>query len=767
MNRISTYLCFLIFLACSRSNINSEQRHISNNKGNMPEKNTFSLSPGLLKKVSGEIEVQIIDFSEDEHEEPIIKYWVKEQKSKKRFQIKFSGKPNFDLKTGDKIRAKGLLKNNLLHVSAAGDSDSGSESQINDLEVIQKAEQNAAEAQNVIVVMGNLRDAPLSCTPDQVSNIMFSDPNGHSIDKYYQDVSGEHGISFYGTVHGIYDLDIAVADDNCSYNTRKALKSAAIADNVDFSQADKIVYVLPKACPGIGLGTIGGNPGWSQITKCETPDIYAHELGHNLGMHHASLVNSDGTYSEYADRSDIMGYSVLGLRGLNSIHKEQMGWISSSNINAVSTGTYEIAPLESFNIASPQILKVAKPGTDDFYYLSYRQAIGFDAIFLESQYIGKISIHSHHPQNSKSLLHKVLTDGETFTDTEHEISIRQISKSFEGVTVQVQVGTQCIKSNPSLSIAPLEQTTVPGGTLEYQISVTNNDTSACTSSDFDINLNSQNTHLSLSAVPLQMTLSPKETKSAVVSVSSNTEISSSRHEVSVQAANTNGNYATTKDLIYAIRTPQCIPANPSLILEKTSLSGAPGQTLNYRIRATNNDNIDCKSTSFNLSSTIPTNWTETLSEDLLLLSPGQSKTADFALTSSHLEDANSFPFTIDMIDATNTEHGNSVTGHYHVVIPDTTPPSAPSNLKATYSKSQKKLILTWTASPEDDVTGYNIWRNDKMIGQVTGSRFEDSSVRKNTAYIYIVEAHDSSGNVSLPSNEASYTLERGGGKKKR
>ena len=94
--------------------------------------------------------------------------------------------------------------------------------------------------------------------------------------------------------------------------------------------------------------------------------------------------------------------------------------------------------------------------------------------------------------------------------------------------------------------------------------------------------------------------------------------------------------------------------------------------------------------------------------------------------------------------------------------PDTTPPSAPSNLVATVISSTQ-INLTWTASTDNvGVTGYKVERcqgggcsNYSQIATTTNTSFSDTGLTPSTSYSYRVRATDAAGNLSGYSNAPS------------
>ncbi len=90
--------------------------------------------------------------------------------------------------------------------------------------------------------------------------------------------------------------------------------------------------------------------------------------------------------------------------------------------------------------------------------------------------------------------------------------------------------------------------------------------------------------------------------------------------------------------------------------------------------------------------------------------------------------------------------------------PDTTPPTAPTNLTAK-AVNPNQVDLSWTASTDNvAVTGYEVFRDSSLleaIGNVTS--YSDNSAQPDTSYDYEVRAVDASGNLSPFSNLVSVT----------
>jgi hypothetical protein len=135
--------------------------------------------------------------------------------------------------------------------------------------------------------------------------------------------------------------------------------------------------------------------------------------------------------------------------------------------------------VDPWNALAPQVLKIAKPDTNEYYYLSYRRPLGFDAN-LSSTYLDQLNIHRYKGSGTvQTYFLDALLDGESFVDAVNGMTIIQKSRTNDYVTVQVSLDTTCSPAIPTVSLAPTSQSAAPGVTLNYTISVTNQDGVLC------------------------------------------------------------------------------------------------------------------------------------------------------------------------------------------------------------------------------------------------------------------------------------------------
>lgn len=89
---------------------------------------------------------------------------------------------------------------------------------------------------------------------------------------------------------------------------------------------------------------------------------------------------------------------------------------------------------------------------------------------------------------------------------------------------------------------------------------------------------------------------------------------------------------------------------------------------------------------------------------------------------------------------------------------DTTPPTVPTNFKAT-GFSVSEIDLSWTAATDNvAVTGYKIYRNGSYLTSVTsGTTYANTGLSQNQTYSYTVSAYDAAGNESAQTASSTAT----------
>jgi hypothetical protein len=616
--------------------------------------------------VTGELTVLYAD--DFDHKRSKILYELKDTRSKKRYNLHFARKPSSKWRTGAIITVRGKAKGRNIYLEANGDENT---------ETVLPQESAIAGEQKTIIIVANFIDENVSCPVADIEDSIFTDPNQYSVDNLYQEMSFGQ-IWFKGAVVGPYLIDYNTTDP-CNISAwADAADTAAQTTGIDLSTYNRKVYVMPKnnGCGYIGVGTVGGNPSRAWNFRCEIDDIYAHELGHNLGMHHASTPGN-----QYGDISDIMGYSGIGLRQINAPHHEQMGWLPPILIqDIISGGIYDISPLElnASDAFNPQIIKIAKSDTDEFYYLSYRQPIGFDSI-LTPYFLQGVNIHRHKGDgfSTRTFLLDSLGDGESFIDIINGVTITQISHSDQDLSVLVEFDSTpvCIPGTPTVSVTPNSQSGVPGTKRDYTVSVTNMDSTDCSQSTFTLS-DSIPGGWTGTLSPDTLVLSPETTGQATLSVTSSGNASEGTYGVIVNVSDTAEPAHTASGSANYVVLATCSPSAPAVSLSPASQGASAGSTLDYTVSVTNMDSADCSPATFSLSRSIPGGWTGTLSPDTLVLSPETTGQATLSVTSSGNASEGTYGVTVDVSDTAEPSHTASGSANYVVLA--TCSPSAPA-----------------------------------------------------------------------------------------
>ncbi|VXB08715.1 Gametolysin peptidase M11 [Pseudomonas sp. 8AS] len=377
---------------------------------------------------------------------------------------------------------------------------------------------NTLGAQRTLAILVNFEDAPsnMPWTTTQANSLLFG--SGGVSDFFKENSSQQTWLT--GSVAGWYTIPVSstVCD---SIAIEKYAKSAAQAAGFNLSDYDRFVYLFPKnnACGFSGAAQVGSFPSGAWINGSMILRTVAHEMGHNLGLHHAhaldcgdTTLGSSCSSQEYGDTLDIMGYS--GTVGhFNGFSKERLGWLASGNIiNVGSGGSFYLKPA-SVQTTSGKILKITNgvdsSGAPSYYYVEYRQPLGFDAQITDrgvvdpSNVFQGVAVHQASPNNANSsqlldmtagsnsvdMKDAALTGGRSFNDSGMTLTTQWTDASQALVSVDFSGGSTptCTRNAPVVSVSPGQSTWLAAGSsYSFTVSVTNKDSSGCTSSSFSL-----------------------------------------------------------------------------------------------------------------------------------------------------------------------------------------------------------------------------------------------------------------------------------------
>ncbi len=371
---------------------------------------------------------------------------------------------------------------------------------------------------------------PASTTVQSVHDTFFG-TSGYSLDGYWREASYGQ-TSATGDVFGWYTLSTPYTCGTTDAMRAEAINLAAKA-GVNFQNYTRLFMIVPDmgcgwdgaatmVCTTLNTPTYSFSASTSYITSdewgtnAETPAIIAiHEGGHNLGLNHSRSrafgtealgpMGTAGTLHEYGD-----GFTAMSNGGpghYDAPHKaEFLNWLTPGNYQVVQgSGTWTIAPLETPSTGL-QALKIQRgTGNNAWLWVEYRQPTGiYDSAYAtgnvwSNEVFSGAVIHYEDsfttngysdlldftPTSPYAFYDPALVAGQTWSDPYSNVSISVQSATASGLTVNVSYGsTPCTHANPTLSISPANPSVTAGSSVNYTLSLTNNDSSACSASTF-------------------------------------------------------------------------------------------------------------------------------------------------------------------------------------------------------------------------------------------------------------------------------------------
>jgi hypothetical protein len=595
-------LFFVLFVLVSQFSLGSFAQSSTGATPTQPQ-------AGPRVQLEGELQIQFQDFKDHSR----VSYTLKLPNGK-TVPLQFMKNPPTRFLTGDHVRVDGQMSgDNLVLYSGNTSVTKSSKTSSGGSTTPAIPVPYTFGPQSTLVILVNFQDNAIQ--PYTVSDVqsIFSGP----VNDYF--VENSYGqTSIVPTVVGWYTIPDSVTTCNSAQMATDA-QNAAVAAGVTLANYTRYVYLFPtdNACQFSGMSQVGGNPSQSWINGTLAPYVVNHELGHAFGLWHAHLFDcgtsaticSSPNIVEYGDPVDVMGIAQTASADYNAFQKERLGWLNygaSPSIQTVtSSGTYTIYPYEVGG-RGPNALKVLKStdsttGAKTWYYLEQRQAIGFDAFladtfsYTQNETTGVLfHLGTDGNGNSSDLLDMTpasptltgwldmsLVGGQNYQDSTAGVTFTPTAVSSAGATIQITMnGSSCTPANPTISVTPSQsQSVTPGTGVNFTATVTDNDSSGCSSAIFSL----------ADVLPSgwagawnasSLSLSPGKSGSATLTVTSPAGAAGGLYTVGINASNA----AATSDSGSATATYAVATSGPLSVSVSTNQSSyLPGQTVKIAV----------------------------------------------------------------------------------------------------------------------------------------------------------------------------------------
>lgn len=397
----------------------------------------------------------------------------------------------------------GGLIGQLVTVADTNPGRSGTQGQAHAVDPTQNLQSSPPPGpQSVLVLILTTPDEPSPAVPDAATAQarIFTDPDsaGAFYDQQTQGTTTLVGrVNPSGDVAGPIALGSSMA--GCPYDAIAAeADQRATAMGYTPSAYDHVIYLMPYSgqCAFGGLGEMPGHRVWSNgYTMSE---IIAHELGHNMGAHHANLAlctdqtgaatpySATCTSREYGDPFDVMGSSGALM---SAFHRYQIGQLPATQVVSLrQSGAVAVTANEAFALPGPRLvlvpIKTAHQPVHEYFALESRAALPpFDQWTQGDPVTTGLTIRkvndSHgpilqtqlidtHPSGSFYGLNAPLQPGETFTDAADGISITAATDPSGALLATVTMPTLVDDVPPS----PPAQVSASGSTGGVHLSWT-------------------------------------------------------------------------------------------------------------------------------------------------------------------------------------------------------------------------------------------------------------------------------------------------------
>ncbi|WP_413289878.1 Ig-like domain-containing protein [Bdellovibrio sp. HCB337] len=563
-------------------------------------------------KLKGKLEAYVSDGLDGGHK---LSVYLKEEKTQRRYELLSDKVPHAGMLNAKSVVVTGKQKQSsqIEVMNVAYDDSTLSSTQIS------SNYSGATGVQKTLVYLVNFQDKPLDkpWTLEQVQDLVFNQVNSFILE------NSSNRTSVAGTVVGWYTL--AMDSTSCDgFAIERLSKQMASNAGIVVSNYDRHILVFPAntACGYSGMAQTGSLVSTAWIHNSMTLRTIAHELSHNLGVLHSSALKCTGapllslvtdcSHQEYGNTLDIMGYSGT-IGHLNSFQKERLGWFSVGEINEVTAdGVYSISPAE-FAGTQARALKVYRglntAGDHEWFYIEYRQQIGFDAMIINRSVVNAsnafngVTIVLGTQENGKNLLldmtagsefvdmkDPALLTGAKFTDPATGLTVETISINSSAASVRITgVGSG---PAPIDSTAPVASISSPSAGS----SVSGNITVAASATD--------NVGVSKVEFYIDGSLKGSDTSAPYSLAINTTNYTNGNHNVMAKAYDANGNVGSSASVSFSINNIVADTTPPSVTITSPANGMVYSPRTSLNLQASASDNVGVTRVEFLVNGTL-------------------------------------------------------------------------------------------------------------------------------------------------------------------
>jgi hypothetical protein len=252
----------------------------------------------------------------------------------------------------------------------------------------------------------------------------------------------------------------------------------------------------------------------------------------------------------------------------------------------------------------------------------------------------------------------------------------------------------CTRAAPSMSLTGPSAAVPAGTSVDYTVSVGNNDSNACAATSFSL-VTSVPSGWTGALAATTLNLAPGASATTTLSVTSaNTALPGDYNFGAGISSAVGAIHTSSASAIYkvAVPAPVCVRAAPSMSLAGPNTAVPAGTSVDYTVSVGNNDSSACAATSFGLAASVPSGWSGALAATTLNLAPGATGSTTLRVTSAGNAPAAGYNIGAGVSSSVGAIHTVNVTASYTVAAPAIALQTQVATNKATYARGETVQI---------------------------------------------------------------------------